>query len=60
MAKATSFKKIDVTRAIEAVRAGGVQIGRIEIEQGRIIIVPDNGAKQSENALDQWISKHAR
>jgi hypothetical protein len=60
MAKAASFTKIDLKRAVEAVRAGGVQIGRIEIEQGRIIIVPDNGAKQSENALDQWMSKHAR
>jgi hypothetical protein len=61
MAKTTSFKKIDITRAIEAVHAGGLQVARVEIDQasGRIIIVSANDTQNPENDLDKWMKKHA-
>jgi len=64
MAKTTTigFKKIDITRAIEAVHAGGLQVARVEIDQasGRIIIVSANDETSAENDLDKWIKKNAR
>jgi hypothetical protein len=40
MARAPSaFRKGDVTKAVEAVRAAGIRIARVEIETGKIVIV---------------------
>jgi len=55
-----TFRKHDVTRAIEAMRAGGVPIGRIEICEGKIVIVSSTGEEQNVNALDEWLKANAR
>lgn len=60
MARATSFRKSDITRAIEGARAGGLPVGRIEIEGGKIIIVAASEAAASENDLDKWMRDNAR
>jgi hypothetical protein len=53
MARAPStFRQADVTRAIRAARAGGVDIGRIEIAtDGRIVIIA--GTAAPSDALDR-------
>ncbi len=58
--KSTEFQKIDITRAIEGARAGGLPVGRIEIEGGKIIIVAASEAAASENDLDRWMRDNAR
>ncbi|MFN7124770.1 MAG: hypothetical protein ACK4M8_02730 [Allorhizobium sp.] len=62
MAKTSSFKKIDVTRALSAIQASGVKIGRIDVDLqlGKMSIVPDNAATDSDDALDKWMNKRAR
>jgi hypothetical protein len=49
----STFKQRDVTRAVKAVTAAGVDIGRIEIDTtGKIVIVPgkpeEGGAKGND------------
>ncbi|MCK1507199.1 hypothetical protein [Bradyrhizobium sp. 18] len=37
-----AFKETDLTRAVRAVKKGGLSIGRVEIEKsGKIVIVPN-------------------
>ena len=54
----STFRQIDVTRAIKAARAGGVDIARIEIDHaGKITIIMVAGAAQigiaEENEWDR-------
>ena len=53
--RVATFRKHDVTRAIEAVRAGGVPIGRVEICDGKIVIVSSSDEQRPDNALDEWL-----
>jgi uncharacterized protein GlcG (DUF336 family) len=50
------FKQSDVTRAVKAARAAGLNVGRIEIDpSGRIVLVSQNdNAPPAETAFDQW------
>jgi hypothetical protein len=54
MARAPStFRQQDVTRAVKAVIAAGVDISRIEIDKaGKIVIVTANGSQAGESAAD--------
>jgi hypothetical protein len=47
MSKAAStFRKSDVKRAIQAAEAAGMKIGHVEVDRaGKIILVPGNGAE---------------
>jgi hypothetical protein len=57
----STFKQRDVTRAVKAVTAAGVDIGRIEIDTtGKIVIVPGKPQVQNSTPLDAWMAKHAR
>jgi hypothetical protein len=61
MARAPStFRRQDVTRAIRAAKAAGVEIQRIEIARdGRIVIITAAEAeRQISTPLDAWIAKH--
>jgi hypothetical protein len=57
-----AFRQADLTRAIKAAKAAGVEIGRIEIDpaSGKIVIIPAGGSDTVNcgNALDT--AKHAR
>lgn len=55
-----TFRKNDVTRAIEAVRAGGISIGRVEICDDKIVIVSSVDEVGKENPLDEWLKSNAR
>ena len=63
---ASTFRKSDVKRAIQAAESAGMTVVRVEIDTaGKIILVPDNGvtdAAQSkpQDPLDNWIASHAR
>lgn len=59
--RAPAFRKVDVTRFIEAVKAGGVAIGRVELADGKIAIVSaSDDAAGSSNPLDEWLKSNAR
>jgi hypothetical protein len=46
MRRPSKFKKCDVTRAMKAVRAAGLEIARVEIaKDGAIVVVPGNPDK---------------
>jgi hypothetical protein len=66
MARAPStFRQQDVTRAVKAVTAAGVEIGRIEIDKaGKIVIVPATALTAEPDDLDielqQWEARHGQ
>jgi predicted aspartyl protease len=45
---AQSFKQGDVIKAVKAVVKAGVQVGRVEIGGGKIIVIAES-AKKTEN-----------
>ncbi|QOZ33655.1 hypothetical protein XH92_19935 [Bradyrhizobium sp. CCBAU 53421] len=48
-----AFKQTDVTKAVRAVAAAGVTVGRVEISpDGRIIVVADAGSDQDRGVSD--------
>jgi hypothetical protein len=55
---ASSFRRTDVKRAIQAVESAGVNIGRIELEKGKITIFPDSDkpAEDRPNSFDEILS----
>ena len=53
-ARACTFRQKDVTRAIRAARAAGVDIARIEIDpDGKIVIILGNGEPDPREA-NEW------
>jgi hypothetical protein len=53
----STFRQQDITRAVRAVAAAGVHIGRVEIDKSGKIVIVTGGAKAelSELApLDAW------
>ena len=67
MSKAAStFRKSDVKRAIQAAEAAGMAVARVDIDsEGKISVVPGNGATAAaepkpQDSLDNWIASHAR
>ena len=52
--RATSFRQIDVTRALRAVRAAGFDGARIELEPGKMVIITGGAAvSMSSNTFDE-------
>jgi coenzyme F420-reducing hydrogenase beta subunit len=45
-----TFRQQDVTRALRARRAAGVEVERIEIEKGKIIVITEKKAKAPTDA----------
>jgi hypothetical protein len=58
-----AFKQTDVTRAVKAARAAGVEIGAVKIDQvgpnSSITIIPAGKTPEAGSELDKWISEHA-
>lgn len=55
-----TWRKVDVTRAILAANAGGLNVGRVEIENGRIVLIAAQAGQSVENDLDKWERERAR
>jgi hypothetical protein len=63
-----SFRQRDVTRAVRAVAAAGVDIARIEIDSvGKIVIVASKPKGRSESPMDdldqeleEWEIRHGQ
>jgi len=53
------FKKRDITRAVGAARAAGINVGRVDIdlETGKISIV-SAATVTNDTPLDGWLAKH--
>ncbi len=50
-----TFRKRDVTAAIQAAVKAGLEIGRVEIgSDGRIIIVPGKPAELDNSESNEW------
>ena len=58
---AARFRQHDVTRALRAVAAAGMEAARVEIDQtGKIVILLGSVDRvEPSNALDQWMAGHA-
>jgi hypothetical protein len=60
---ACTFKQRDVTRALRATTAAGIEVQRVEIDQhGKITVVTGKATSANEDAtdLDKWKANHAR
>ena len=59
----STFRLTDVKRAVQACRNAGLTIGRVEVDrEGKIVIVPENGEQQPEeagrpNSFDQVLGR---
>jgi hypothetical protein len=57
-----AFKQHDVTRAIRAAKAAGVDVAGVEIDKDgkiHVIVGKPRNAPTEANALDQWMAAHA-
>ena len=56
----SKFRQHDLTRALKAAQAAGVEVARFEIEQdGKIVLVTGKASETVRNELDDWMSKNA-
>ena len=50
-----SFRQVDVTRAMKGARAGGLEVGRLEIDAtGKIVLFAKDELNKPLNAFDEW------
>ncbi len=61
-----TFKQGDVTKAVKAVVAAGVNVARVEIDKnGRIVVIAGvpmpaiDGPSNGVNEVEDWFKKHA-
>ena len=54
MTARAAFRQDDLTRAVRGVEAAGLKVARVEVEQGRIVVVVDEAAAANKkNPLDR-------
>ena len=59
---ACTFRQSDVTRAVKAVVAAGVEVARVEVDKaGKIVVIASKFREDHQvNDLDAWVVKRAR
>jgi len=58
---AALFRQIDVTRALRAALAAGLDIGKVEIDpEGKIVVYTKKETSEPDNDLDRWKQGRAR
>ena len=58
-----AFKLNDATRLVRALKAAGLSISRVELDNGKVIAVTDSEAAtacKSRDDVEAWVNKHAR
>ena len=55
--RAAAFKQTDVTRAVKGALDGGMKIGRVEIAEGKIVIIAPSSAPEPQNDMDAWLGR---
>lgn len=57
--KRRSIKSV-VKGALDAARANGIEVARIEVsEEGKVVIVTGKNEPEETKDLDQWMARHA-
>jgi hypothetical protein len=52
------FREADVKRAVKGAKAGGLDVGRVEIDaQGRIVILARGTQPETSNEVDEWFKR---
>ena len=57
-----SFKLNDAARLVRALKAAGLSILRVELDNGKVIAVTDSEAaagRKPGDEVEDWVSKHA-
>jgi hypothetical protein len=55
MTRPSPFRQRDVTKAIKAAVAGGLQIGRVEVAQdGRIVLISEKREPTKDEETNEW------
>ena len=51
----SNFRRNDVKRAVQALQGAGLRVGRVELQGGRVLIIPANEeeAADSNNSFDR-------
>lgn len=59
---AVPFRQADLSRALKAAAAAGLDVGRVEIDpSGKIVIVTArDAAEQPTSEFDKWVNNRAR
>ena len=59
-----SFKLNDAARLVRALKAAGLSISRVELDNGKVIAVTGSAETVADrkpgDEVDDWVSKHAR
>jgi hypothetical protein len=56
----SNFRRTDVKRAVQAMQAAGLKVGRVELHGGKVLIIPageEEVADDSNNSFDKIMRK---
>ena len=53
------FKQSELTKILKSAVAAGIPIARVEVGEGKIVLVSKDAAEESGSALDKWKAARA-
>lgn len=60
MSRPAAIRKVQIERAVKGVLASGLDIARIEVEGGKLVIYTYEGAAHQESPLEAWRHKNGQ